>query len=909
MRGYAKVRFAGYLSILLVGLLAAGVAADQHGSEPDDELIQLQELVVVGVGTRAEGRSITDSPVPVDVVTEQEILETGHSEVGRIIQALIPSFNFSSSTISDGTDSVRPATLRGLGPDQVLVLVNGKRRHGSALIHVNTSVGRGTAGTDLNAIPVSAIKRIEVLRDGASAQYGSDAIAGVINIVLKDSYDGALHTSVGQTYEGDGSRYTARLNKGFQIGDDGVLHAAVEFSQRGRTNRSGLDGTVQYQSSVTCRLGACRTAEETNEMGETLPVQLTPAQKSALQTMYDANAVVLLEDPDELGNLEQNFNRRSFRTGDADLDQFSGAFNYSNPIGGTGAEVYAFGDFSRARNESGGFYRPSRQDYFDPRPHRNIAGSSHPHGFLPLFENTVSDFSVGAGIVREFENSLKTDLAVVHGGNIFNFRIKDSHNASWVNCAVSAEPTAACDDYGPDFFTGAIPTSADAGTLKLHLTTVNLDFSWPLRDTLHLAWGVEYRLDRYRIEAGEAYSYEDYDGPGKGTGAGAIQVFPGFQPRNEVDESRNALSLYVDTEFYLSEAFLISPAVRYEHYSDFGSTINGKVATKLDLSGGFALRGSVSTGFRAPSMQQLYFNNISTQFRTEGTEQIPAEVGTFRNDSAIAKEVGIPELDAEKSITGSIGFVYQPVPAFTLTTDFYHIDVKDRIIFSGQIPAFNDDGSPNEVLPASVRETFAREAVEKAQFFMNAADTRTQGVDIVAAWDVPFVPAGDLGLKLLATVSETEITKVNLPAGLSEAFFPNQDRSIIEEWQPGYRVTLSGSYGLNRFSAALALHGLGPYTVLEGTGDEEKRQTYDARYLTDLRLGYRLGFGTLSIGANNLFNVMPEKNEIGQSRVGTIITPDGTVIVDSPGVFRYSRRSAPFGFNGGFYYLAFDVDF
>ena len=906
MRRYANFRFAVCLSALLVGLLAAGAAADQHESDPADEPIQLQELVVVGVGTRADGRSVADSPVPVDVVTEQEILETGHSEVGRIIQALIPSFNFSSSTISDGTDSVQPATLRGMGPDQVLVLVNGKRRHGSALIHVNTSVGRGTAGTDLNAIPVSAIKRIEVLRDGASAQYGSDAIAGVINIVLKDSYDGALHTSVGQTYEGDGTRYTARLNKGFQVGEDGVLHAAMEFSQRGRTNRAGLDGTIQYQSSATCKLGACRTTEEKNATGETLPVQLTRAQKSALQAIYDDNAVVLLEDP---GNLEGNFDRRTFRTGDADLDQFSGAFNYTDPIAGIAAEVYAFGDYSRARNESGGFYRPSRPDYFDPRPRRNIAGSSHPHGFLPLFENTVSDFSVGAGIVREFENNLKADLAVVHGGNIFNFRIKDSHNASWVNCKLSDAPPAHCAEHGPEFFAGAVPTSADAGTLKLYLTTVNLDFSWPLRDALHVAWGVEYRLDQYRIRAGEAYSYEDYDGPGKGTGAGAIQVFPGFQPRNEVDESRNAFSLYADTEFYLSQAFLISPAVRYEHYSDFGSTVNGKVAAKLDLNGGFALRGSVSSGFRAPSMQQLYFNNISTQFRTEGNEQIPAEVGTFRNDSAIAKAVGIPALDAEKSITASVGFVYQPVPAFTLTTDFYHIDVKDRIIFSGQIPAFNDDGSPNEVLPASVRENFAREAVEKAQFFMNAADTRTQGVDVVAAWDVPLLSVGDLSLKLLATVSETEITRINLPAGLSDAFFPNQDRSIVEEWQPGYRVTLSGSYGLNGFSAALALHGLGPYTVLEGTGAEEKRQTYGARYLTDLRLGYRLGFGTLSIGANNLFDVLPEKNEIGQSRVGTIITPDGTTVVDSSGVFRYSRRSAPFGFNGGFYYLAFDVDF
>ena len=881
MRRYAKVRLAGCLSILLVGLLAAGAVADQHEAAPADEPIQLQELVVVGVGTRVEGRSVTDSPVPVDVVTEQEILETGEIEVGRIIQALVPSFNFSSSTISDGTDSVRPATLRGLGPDQVLVLVNGKRRHGSALIHVNTSVGRGTAGTDLNAIPVSAIKRIEVLRDGASAQYGSDAIAGVINIVLKDSYDGALRTSVGQTYEGDGTRYTARLNKGFQVGEDGVLHAAVEFSSRGRTNRAGMSGNIHYADSVYCKLVDCTESE------------LDPMRKTSLQEMFADDVKVLLVDPNDQ---ERNFNRQEFRTGDADLDQFGIAFNYANPIDSLGAEVYAFGDFSRARNETGGFYRPSRQDFYDP--HRNFPGSPYPHGFLPLFENTVSDYSVGGGIVREFENSIKADLAVVHGGNSFNFKIKNSHNASWVNCAVSDEPPAACSEFGPDFFTGETPTSADAGTLALGLTTVNLDFTWPLQDAVHLAWGLEYRLDRYQIEAGEEYSYEDYDGPGKGNGAGGIQVFPGFKPLNEVDETRNAFSLYVDTEYYVSETFLISPAVRFENYSDFGSTINGKVATKLDLSAQFGLRGSVSTGFRAPSMQQLYFNNISTQFRNVDGEQIAFEVGTFRNDSDLAKAIGIPELDAETSITGSVGFVYQPMPAFTLTTDFYHININDRIIISNQV------GADTPGIPLSVQEAITAAGGDRGQFFMNAADTRTQGVDIVATWDVPFVTTGDLGLKFLATVSETEITKVNLPAGLPDALFGEQDRSIVEEWQPSYRLTLSGSYRLNSLSAALAVHGYGPYTVLDG-----KRQTYDARYLTDLRLGYNLGFGTLSIGANNLFNVTPEKNEIGQSRGGTIIAPDGTVIVDSPGVFTYSRRSAPFGFNGGFYYVAFDVDF
>ena len=851
MRDHHKGWFFGYLSIFLVGLLAAGAVADQHEAAPAEEPIQLQELVVVGVGTRGQGRTVTDSPVPVDVVTEEDILATGEAEVGRIIQALIPSFNFSSSTISDGTDSVRPATLRGLGPDQVLVLVNGKRRHGSALIHVNTSVGRGTAGTDLNAIPVSAIKRIEVLRDGASAQYGSDAIAGVINIVLKDSYDGALHTSVGQTYESDGTRYTARLNKGFQIGEDGVFHAAVELGHRDPTNRAGLSAQRQYGPGP--------------------------------DPTYDAK--------------EHAFNRRNFRIGDAELDQFSAAFNYSNPIDGLGAEFYAFGDYARAQNESGGFYRRANQGG------RNPTGSIYPDGFLPLIETAISDFSVGAGIVREFENSLKADLAVVHGGNSFNFRVKNSQNASWVNCALGNE-TEACG--ATDFVVSQTPTSADSGTLHLDLTTVNLDFSWPFHDALHLAWGLEYRLDGYRIEAGEEYSYRDYDGGPTGAISG-IQVFPGFKPTNEVDETRNAFSFYVDTEYYVSETLLISPAVRLENYSDFGSTINGKVATKLDLNAQFALRGSVSTGFRAPSMQQLYFNNVSTQFR--GGEAF--EVGTFRNDGALAAVVGVPNLKEETSITGSVGFVYRPLPSFSLTTDFYSIDVEDRIIISGQvrplIPDPDNDGNliPNQSLSESVRNALNEAGISAAQFFMNAADTRTRGVDVVATWDVPFVATGDLGLKFLATVSETEIIRVNLPAGLPDGLFTEQDRSIVEEWQPSYRVTLSGTYGLNRFSVAAALHGYGPYTVLDG-----ERQEYSAKYLTDLRLGYQVGFGKISVGANNLFNVTPDEADNEGARSGRLLDSQGNLIVDSPtGVFRYSRRSAPFGINGGFYYLAYDVEF
>ena len=871
-----------FFQICLACLFAVGASAQDSTPPPT----ALEELVVVG--TRGEGRSITDSPVPVDLVTEEEILQTGHSELGRVIQTLIPSFNFSSSTISDGTDSIRPATLRGMGPDQVLVLVNGRRRHGSALIHVNTSVGRGTAGTDLNAIPVGAVDRIEVLRDGASAQYGSDAVAGVINIILKEDLEGTAHASYGQTYHGDGERWTARLSKGFKVGEDGIVHFAFEFNDRNQTNRAGRSGNIQYPDTVSCRLGDCTEA------------QLDPARRTELLNTYSENAQVLLNDP---GNKERNFRRRNFKIGDTDLEQISGAINFRKPIDAlwSGAEVHAFGDFSRVRSEGGGFYRRANQ--FARNPYLEglfPAGSHYPNGFLPLIDTTVWDYSVGAGIVREFENKLRADLGVTHGANFFDFEVENSHNASWVNRGLGQNSPYT--NFSTMDFSGVAPTSADAGGLKLFLTTVNLDFSLPIGDRVHLAWGAEYKADIYKIEAGEEYSYADYDGPG-GASAG-IQVFPGFQPANEVNETRHAFAFYADSAIYALDWFMISPAVRFEHYDDFGSTFNGKVAMKMDLADWFALRGSVSSGFRAPSMQQLYFNNISTQFVTdpETGETRAEERGTFRNDSDIASAVGIPELEEETSINGSVGFVFQPFHSLYLTTDFYHITVDDRIIVSG---ALTPTGAG---VPDSVGAALIGQGVSSAQFFMNAADTRTRGFDIVASWDVPFVPWGALNLNLLGSLSETKITSVNLPAGLPSSLFTAVDRGILEDWQPKTHFALSGVYRLDRFTAAIALHRYGQYRVHEGGG--RFVQNFSARYLTDIQLSYDLGrFGILKAGVNNLFDVRPERNNVGQSRGGTIIDPEGNQIVDSRGVFKYSRRAAPFGFNGAFYYTAFEYQF
>lgn len=849
-------------AMVLVFSLAAMMVQGQ-------EVVQLGEIVVVG--SRFGERSVADSPVPVDVVSGEELLRTGQSELGKAIQALIPSFNFSNSSISDGTDSVRPATLRGMGPDQVLVLVNGKRRHGSALIHVNTSVGRGTAGTDMNAIPVSAIERVEILRDGASAQYGSDAVAGVINIILKEDYEGAVKGLYGSTYKGDGERRSLGFNKGFALGNDGVLHVALEYNERDRTNRAGKTAQIQYPDTVLCAEGDtdCTFAEGVS---------------------------TIKEDP---GNKERDFDRHNFRIGDAEQEQVIGTLNFVQPVWGDSGELYGFADFSRSTNLSGGFYRRANQSGNNPR------GFVYPDGFLPLIDTTVQDYSVGAGVRREFENEMTVDLSLVHGGNNFEFDIRNSLNASWVNRMLNPNETYADNFPGVDF-SGTTQTSADSGELSLDLTTVNLDFTMPYKKA-DIGWGAEYKRDRYEIEAGEPYSYEDYDGDGGGNAG--IQVFPGFKPENEVDETRHAKSFYVDSDIQLNDRFQVGLGLRYEDYSDFGNTLNGKIASKLELNDTFSLRASVSSGFRAPSMQQLYFNNISTQFRTvDGTVQ-QFQVGTFRNDGTLAQAIGIPELEEEESVNWSGGFVWQPSPSFSLTTDFYRIEVDDRIIISGQLQRLveDEDGDliPNPDLPGPVLTGMKAQGVDTAQFFMNGVDTVTEGADVVMTWGVPMEMKGNLTLQLLGSWTDTEIESVNLPAGLPGSLFTELDRSIIEEWQPKSRAALSALYTVGKFAASASVQRYGRYRITEGS----KKQSYDAEFITDIQLSYELGPGIFKLGADNVFDVEPDKDKISRTRAGTIVDAEGNTIVDSDGVFTYSRRAAPFGFNGGFYYTSFEYQF
>ena len=594
-------------SLLVAPWLSAQTPSSQNKIAEEEVLI---------VGSRVAGRTSEDLPVPVDVLDSEALQRTGQTEVGRMLQQVAPSFNFSSSSISDGTDALRPATLRGLGPDQTLVLVNGKRRHQASLIHINTSVGRGTAGTDMNAIPAVAISNIQVLRDGAAAQYGSDAIAGIINIVLNDAEEGGrASASYGEYTEGDGEVFNLDYTQGFSF-DSGFINLSANYRDRGHTNRADPQGLCLY--------GGC---DDTDGNG-----YLEPAP----------------------GNRDLEVNGRGrdgFRIGDADSEQLALVLNSEFEVGA--GELYGFATYSSRDNESGAFYRnPTGSNGVDNALLTDGLNPADPDGFLPIIASEIEDFSVNLGYTWDLTADSALDFSYTVGQNAIDYTTENSANYSFANFLQFGQGLSDAQ------VRSTIPRSAFAYGLELGLQTFNLDYTHSF-ESFNLAAGAEFRQDEYKIIPGEEYAYFDYDtDPSTGDSlyvqdaGGSIQGFNGISPESSVDESRDVMSLYIDGDWQITDPWLISAAARYDDYDGFGDTINYKLASAYAITDAFRLRGSVSTGFRAPSMQQLYFNNISTQIRDAGA----VTVGTFRNDSEIVRALGVPELKEEESFNYSVGF-------------------------------------------------------------------------------------------------------------------------------------------------------------------------------------------------------------------------------------------------------------
>jgi len=818
----------------------------------DDELIE----EIVTLGTRQAGRVSADLAVPVDTLAAEDMVATGQTEVGRMLQALAPSFNFSSSSISDGTDALRPATLRGLGPDQTLVLVNGKRRHQAALIHINNSVGRGTAGTDMNAIPAVAIKRVEVLRDGAAAQYGSDAIAGVINIQLKDYAEGGLFAgSVGEYTEGDGQTLNFDLHKGFSLGDDGYLSVALNYRDRERTNRANPQGGCLYGGCV-----------DTDGNGF-----LEPAP----------------------GNEQREVNgpgRNGFRIGDADSKQFAFVVNAGSGLGD--GELYSFVTYSRRENTSGAFYRNPAGSGAELDDGENVVVD----GFLPHINSEIDDFSFNAGYRVDFSDDSTFDISYTTGRNSIDYVTSNSVNYSFVNELNFGVGLSDAD------IRAQIPREAFAYGIELGLQTINVDYTTSVGDVF-LAIGTELREDAYKIRAGDEYAYEDYDTDENGdpiypqNASGGIQGFPGISPSSVADETRNVVSFYADAEYQLTDSFLLNAAVRYDDYDGFGDTTNYKLAGNLRITDNFRLRGAASTGFRAPSMQQLYFSNISTQF----IGGVQVETGTFRNDSALARAIGIPELKEEESTNLSLGAVIDITDRWNLAVDVYSIEIDDRIVISNNL-GFG--------LSPALDAALISAGASGGQFFLNAIDTETEGVDIVSTFGDIMLLGGDMTVTFAANFTNTDITRIfsNSPALAPippDQIFGGFQPSVIESWQPEDRISLTASWARDNWSANVALQRYGEYTTVD-----QGPQTYGAEILTDLRLSYQFDNGlNVFVSGVNVFDVTPDEVTNSTSRGGAFESAPGLEDMFSPTVFRYSRRSAPFGFNGAYWSIGANFSF
>lgn len=780
--------------------------------KPEETPVVEEEITVTG--SRFEGRAATETLAPVDYISHATLDTMGAAETGQLLQRLEPSANFSTTFISDGTDAIRPATLRALGPDQTLVLVNGKRRHQQSLVHYQQTVGRGSAGYDINAIPASAIDHIEVLRDGAAAQYGSDAIAGVVNIILREQ-TGTTEVGLqgGATYESDGELFVGDVNTGWKIGDKGFLNLTAEYRDRGETNRASADVLRVDPPRVTQRIG-------------------DPDEKDALLWL-----------------------------------------NMSIPAGG--GEFYTFGGYSERKTDSSGFFRSAGDGRTVPE--------FYPNGFLPTIKTKPIDSSLAAGYRAPLGGNWHWDASLNWGRSEFKFREENTVNVSWFYEPVNpANPTGA--------IIGESPTAADTGTLEYDQLAANLDFvglvEWGVgAGPLNIAFGAEYRDEGYQITPGEEVSYfygrtNNFSIPifnqTGGIAAPGTQGFPGFQ--EAVDESRNSFATYVDFESRLATKFQAGFALRYEDFSDFGSTVTGKLSGRVDFNDRFALRGTFSNGFRAPGVQQAFFTLRSTNLDASGNL---ADTLTAANNSAVARALGIPPLTEETSQNYSVGLVARPSRDFRLTVDAYEIDIDDRIVFSDAVSA--------SIPPVGAILTPL--GIGQVQFFTNAIDTKTTGIDIVGVYDV-HLATSLLSLEAALSFNDTSVEnrRSSSPIIPVDVLFPQPQVTLVERGQPREHYVLGGTWFKDAFSANLRFNYFGSVEAQYFTQPTKIR--WGGKWLTDLSLSYNLQNGlNVSVGGLNVLDQYPDE-----------WSPAAAAPFPQLG-FVYGWETVPFGINGGSYYV------
>jgi len=831
------------LSLVTSAIALSGLSAMTFTSSVMAEESTVDENIekIIVTGSRRNDRTVAESTSPVDVINIDSMSATGQLEVSQILSNLLPSFNYPKAALNDGTDHASPATLRGLAPDHTLVLINGKRRHSGALLNLGGSVGRGSTAVDLNMIPTSAIKNIQVLRDGAAAQYGSDAIAGVINIILKDgseggSFDvtyGQYNTEVdgvkeiksksivdnelifeegGNLNKTDGETTTISGDIGFSLGEDGFIHLAFESRDRAPTSRNGYEGRPVY----------------------------SPLDDGSI-------------DPRELTFDHAN----NFRVGRADIQDLTFVYNLGYSLNES-TELYSFGTYGERDGDSAAFYR-------QPKQAKSLG--IYPDGFLPHIKTDVIDTSIVVGVNGELAE-WNWDASIDYGKNDFGLGTENTVNAS----------------LGDDS-----PTSFDNGALIYDQTIVNLTFDnmldFGLNDDVFVAIGVEYRKENYKIVAGEEASYID----------GGSQGFPGLPA--STDKGRDNLGLFIELDTDVADNFNITVAGRYEDYSDFGTNFTSKLAARYEVSDNLSFRGAISTGFRAPSLAQTSYTTVSTVFVDDGNGgQIPEEKGLFPVNTDISQALGAKKLTPEESVNMTLGFVYTQ-GAFNLTVDAYHITIDDRIVLSEALSGT----AVNDILAAAGvngvgSATYFTNAIDtktKGIDFVATYDLDLNNIGSLAL---------SAGLNVGDTeVTNLKDNPTELDAlGSDYILFGSREIARFESSAPDSKLNLSATWNMDDLQVSLRSTRFGEWRDTQSDGYVEVN---DAQWITDLDVAYRVTDNIkLTLGVNNLFDAYPKVaneflNEDGSTRISTF----GRIIPFSPfspygtdGRFLYGRVSVSF---------------
>jgi iron complex outermembrane recepter protein len=864
------VSYAGYLSRVIK--ISDGVKITLIGMQP----LQNDKAITV-IGTRNSARTNLQTPVPVDVIPVAKMAATlGQTDLNQLLTYAAPSFQSARQAVADGTDHIDPAQLRGLGSDQVLVLVNGKRRHQSALVNVNGTVNRGQVGTDLNTIPVTAIERVEVLRDGAAAQYGSDAIAGVINIVLKKSVNnisgnisyGENNTRYDKNYAlgklnktatkdvsiQDGGTFQAGLNYGFNLNNKGFINLTGEYSLREKSNRTGTYTGAVYANAG----GANRDDSILNAKGLTR-------------------------------------NDFDMRIGNSKIASGALIVNAAYALSNNWT-LKVFGGYSRKNGEAAGFFRYPSSVTTGAAIFAGQVFSVYPNGFLPLIKSNIKDYSFSAGLdgkLGKWNASLSNTLGI----NNFDFTV--DHSINYTQFAVTQNPQ----------------TTFNAGGLRFLQNTVNADVSrnFNVLQGLNVAYGAELRVDQYAQYAGEEASFKNFN-TSSGAASGA-QVFAGFVPDYAKTHARHNVALYADLEQDFTRQWLVEAALRFENYSDFGSTLNYKVATRYKISNNFSVRAAAASGFRAPSLQQQFYAKTNTLFVSVNGSLVPVESGTFTNDSKPAQILGIPKLKEETSQNYSAGFTATPFKGLDISADGYIINIKNRIVLTN-----NFTGGTDTALTKLLKDNGAT----TANFFTNAIDTKAKGLETVISYHTSFRNEDRLRFTAAATFIKNEVKKgadgkpaikasdVLVNSGQLANYFNREDESRIEVANPSSKGNFTVNYNHKSLGLMLRFAYFGKVTYLDATinpanpaafpvnaftGQKETLdQTFAAKTVTDFSLSYDVNKNfTFTAGANNIFDVYQDKH-----------THSGNA---SSGRFIYSRRVQQMGFNGRYVFarLSFNV--